>query len=93
MAQGESDGLDFLGGAVAEVGDGAMFDPPLIAKRLAQQEPGIGAGAATDGRDVDVHRGYYYNHHTASLQYTCYINSDYILGAKMMYPFVYSVLP
>ena len=55
MFESQFDGLDFLGGASGEIGDGAVFDLALFAVGLAEQHAGV--GLAFDGyfRPVDIH--------------------------------------
>lgn len=67
VAQGELDRFDLLDRAVREIGDGAMFDLPLVTERLPQQGAGIGGFAFADGGDVDV-----YSVHTMTLKYLQY---------------------
>jgi hypothetical protein len=61
VAQGQSDRLDLLGGARAEVRDRAMFHLAVFTEGFAQQEAGVGFGALPNGRDIDVHSGYLYS--------------------------------
>ncbi len=50
VLESESDGLDFLRGALREIGDGAMLDLALFAIRLAQEDAVVGFAAnAGDG--------------------------------------------
>ena len=58
VAQRQADGLDFRGGAAAEISDGAMFDLAVLAIRLPQQIAGVGFAALANVGDVDIHGGY-----------------------------------
>jgi hypothetical protein len=58
VPQRQANGFDFLGGAVAQIGQGAVFDLPALPIRFAQQIPGIGLAVSVDGGYIDVHSGY-----------------------------------
>ena len=58
VAQRQADGLDFRGGAAAEISDGAMFDLAVVAIRFPQQIAGVGFAALANAGDIDIHGGY-----------------------------------
>jgi len=60
VAQRQPNGLDFRGGAAAEISDGAMFDLAVVAIRFPQQIAGVGFAALAKVGDVDIHGGYKY---------------------------------
>ena len=60
MFEGETDGGDFLRGALGEVGDGAVLDLALIAEGFTKQDARVDLGADTGFAEIEVHSDYVY---------------------------------
>ena len=58
VTQCQTYGFDFLCRALAQVGDGAVFDLAIFAIGFAQEVSGIGFPFASNSGDVHVHCGY-----------------------------------
>jgi hypothetical protein len=60
MTQGQADGLDFLGGALTQMGDRAVFDLASLTIGCAQEKAGVDYTILPDRGDVGVYSDHYY---------------------------------
>jgi hypothetical protein len=59
MSQGKPYGFDLCLRTLTDVGNGAMEDLAVGARRLAPQMPRIRCATTGDVRGIDLHSGYY----------------------------------